>query len=710
MEKGLLMNKIVKNLAIALLIKALITMPVFADEGMWTFDNIPVKKINEKYGFKPSQKWLDNVRLASIRFNDGGSGAFISKTGLCITNHHVALKQLQKMSSAEKDYVKDGFYAKTQDMEIKCPDTELNVLVGMENVTDKILNAGKNLSGGDYIEALRKKRAEIEKESKEKTGLKSDVVSLYQGGEYWLYIYKAYRDVRLVMAPEKQVASFGGKWDNFTYPRYDLDFAIFRIYENGKPIKSENYFRINPDANTENELIFVAGHPGTTRRGIAYSQFVLNRDYIYPSNLNRFDEYLSALYEYASKGAEERRRATSVIASIENSKKVTEGEFKALSNDKFGNEFKAREDDFRKKSEKDAKLQKELEESFENVSKGCRNYENGFKEYTYIPFSYYSSRNSRNTIHANNRLPIIAKEIVRYVTEIKKPDGERLDGYHDSQIDNFLYTILSPEPIYKDLEKIMLATSFSISQKQLGNGHEEIKAILEGKTPTQKANELIEGTKLEDVSCRKQLLDGGIEALKKNNDPLIQLALKTDERDRKNTKLFDANVQGLINPSISKIALAKFKIYGKDLYPDATFTLRLTYGKIKKYEMNGTLAPAFTTLYGMFDRYHSFKTSGLTDWDLPLRYLDCEKKLDLTAKTNCVYETDTIGGNSGSPVFNKNLELIGVNFDRNQEGLSRQFIYDGTNARSVAVHISVIIETLKKIYGAENLVNELLEK
>ena len=700
------MKKIIKNFTIALSLLLSTAIPVLADEGMWTFDNIPVNKIKEKYNFTPSQDWLTKVRLASIRFNDGGSGAFISSTGLCITNHHVALKQLQKMSSKEKDYVTDGFYAPSKDKEIKCTDTELNVLVGMENVTDRIRNACKDLSGNELLKAFNIEKSKIENESKTKTGLRSNVVTLYQGGEYWLYIYKAYRDVRLVMAPEKQVASFGGKYDNFTYPRYDLDFAILRVYEDDKPIKSENYFKINPNVKTDGELIFISGHPGTTRRGIAYSEFSFNRDYLYPFNIGKYNSYLADLYNYIKKGNEEKRRATAVIASIENSKKVTEGEYKALKDKAFSEKFLAGENKFRTLADNDFK--KELDKAYSDIETSHRNYSDNFKEYSYVPFSYYASSNRRNMILRNNRLPVIAREIVRYVTEIQKKDSERLNGYHDTQIDEFLYEYLSSEPIYKDLEKVLLKVSFEISQQELGANHEEVKKVLEGKTPAQRAEELINATKLDDVNYRKELLNGGIEGLKASKDPLIKLALAVDARDRETNRKFNSNIQNYITPATEKISRAKFTIYGKEIYPDATFTLRLSYGKIRGYEMNGTIAPAFTTLYGMFDKYNSFKDSGLTDWDLPDSYLKAEKKLNLSAKTNCVYDTDTIGGNSGSPIFNKDLELIGVNFDRNQEGLSRQFIYDGTNARSVAVHVSAVLETLTKIYGADALVKELL--
>ncbi len=693
----------IKKLLCTILASAAIMLPsaqLYAEEGMWTFDNIPSKQLQEKYNFTPGQEWLDKVRLASIRFGDGGSGSFISSTGLALTNHHVALRQLQKMSSKEKDYVKDGFYAPTKNLEIKCTDLELNVLVAMENVTERIKNAAENQSKELYTKTIKAEIAKIEKENTDKTGMKSQVVTLYHGGEYWLYTYKKYRDVRLVMAPEKQVASFGGKWDNFTYPRYDLDFAIFRVYENDKPINSENFFKINPRGAGENELIFVSGHPGTTRRGISYSHFLFNRDYAYPANIKRIDTNLDYLYAYAQKGPEEKRRATSSISSFENTKKAVTGEYAALKDKSFALRFEANEKKFRDKAAANSKIKTEVNDSFNGIDKALSVYSKKYKEIYFSPFG-------KSMVQKANRMPSIAKEIVKYCIEIKKTDAERMNGYHDSQIDRFMYEILSTEPIYKDLEEALLSASFRLSLDALGSENKAVQSVMAGQTPEARAKELISKSSLDDVTYRKKLLEGGLEALKNSDDPLIQMALKTEETDQSNYEWHNKNVESILTPATEKIARAKFAIYGKEIYPDATFTLRLTYGKSTPYNYNGTLAPAFTTMYGMYDRYHSFKNSEYSDWDLPKKYIEIEKNIDLSTPVNFVYETDTIGGNSGSPVFNKKLELVGVNFDRNTEGLVRQFIYDGTSARSVGVHSGVIIETLKKIYNADALVKEL---
>lgn len=684
----------IKKITATLGIAALTLGISHADEGMWTFDNIPSKQIKAKYGFEPSKQWLDNIRLSSVRFNDGGSGAFISSTGLVITNHHVASKQLQKMSSSENDYLKNGFYAKDQDKEAKCTDLELNVLVNMENVTDRIGKAVKGLPKTEAIKAQKAEIAAIEKENSKKTGLRSEIVSLYNGGEYWLYSYKQYRDVRLVMAPEKQIAFYGGSHDNFTYPRYDLDFAIFRVYENGKPLNSKNYIKFSDERPKEGELIFVSGHPGKTRRNITYSQYLFNRDFIYPANLYRYDKCLEALYAYADTSEEARRRSETLIFSYENGKKATTGEFKGLTDPTFSANFELKEKNFRNII-KDPEMKRTTEQAYENVNKVLKKYSKNYEQF------YFGQLQG-------NRLPSIAMNIARYVKEIKKPDSERKNGFHDSQLDRFRYINLSKEPIYKDLEKVMLQTWLEMSLEKLGENDDAVKILLDGQTPSDRAEYLIRTTKLNDVSIREELLSGGLKACEASEDPLIMLALKMEPIVTQYEKWVQSEYESAMIPALEKIAETKFSIYGKNIYPDATFTLRMAYGPILRYDMNGTQAPPFTTFYGLYDRRYSFKNTEEPAWELPKTYLEKKNSLDLSVPLNFVYDADTIGGNSGSPVINTKGELLGINFDRNIEGLIRQFVYDGRYSRSIAVSSVAVIESLRNIYDAEKLADEIM--
>lgn len=689
------MKKIIATLACALLFAGSLTVAAFSEEGMWTFDNLPIKELKEKYNFTPSQQWLDNVRLSSVRFNNGGSGSFVSKTGLVLTNQHVARTLLQKMSSKNNDYVKNGFYAINEKDEIKCADLELNVLVNMKDVTKQVEKSFEGLTGETAVKARKAAIAKIEKENLDKTGMRSDVVALYQGGEYWLYTYKKYRDVRLVMAPEDRIASFGGKFDNFTYPRYELDFTIFRVYENDKPVVSKNFMKINTNGIKPEELVFVTGHPGTTKRANTYAQYLFNRDHVYPANLESRDKTIKALEDYSKRGKEEARIALTPIARNENGFKAYTGEYAGLANSEFSAKFEQQEKKLKALINSNPEIKKEVGSAFEDIEKALKIYSGRYDEI------FFSSMKS-------STLTDFAISIVTYTTEITKPDGERQEGYHDSQIDTWKYKILSPAPIYKGLEEVLFANSLQMILDKLGKDHKVSKIMLNGKTPKERAKELISSSKLTDAAYRKSLIDGGVNAVNKSDDPLIQLALKMEPHYSEIKKWQESEIEPLITPSKEKIASAKFKIYGKNVYPDATFTLRLSYGTVKGYPMNGTIAPCFTTFYGLYDRAHSFQ--GQEEWQPPSIYLKYEKDIELSTPLNFVSTNDIIGGNSGSPVINRKAEVVGLVFDGNIESLAGRFIFDGTANRAVSVHMGGIVEVLKKVYKADKLVEELLEQ
>ena len=663
------------------------------DEGMWTFDNPPTKCLQEKYGFTPTQEWLDHVRLASVRFMDGGSGSFVSPNGLVLTNHHVAMGQLQKLSTAEKNYVAEGLYAATPDEEIKCTDLEVNVLVSMEDVTAEVMKAiKKGMTDADALKARRAKIAKIEKKSLKKTGLRSNVVSLYRGGEYWLYRYKKYTDVRLVMAPERQAAYFGGDFDNFTYPRYDLDFAFFRVYENDKPIKSENYLKWNAKGAAENELVFVSGNPGSTDRLYTYTQLEFQRDYQYPMILKYIDKYLEALYKYSERGTEQQRRALGRIFGLENAKKAMTGEYNGLLDEELMAKRKKAEEDFRKAVASNPEWQPEYGEAWNTISKIMKSYGDRFKR------EFYQGLRG-------SRLTGTAVTIVRYVEEIKKKDADRLPGFHDSQLEELKFRLFSPAPVYKDMDEAIFGAVLNMALEELGPDDEFIKIVLKGRAPEEVAKELIQGTKLEDVEFRKALIEGGKKKVTASTDPLIVLARELDPMMRESEKWNRENIESVLTPAREKIAKARFAVYGKTTYPDATFTLRLSFGTVKGYPMNGTKAPYKTTLYGLYDRSLSFGKTG--DYALPQRFWDRKDKLDLTTPVNFVSSCDIIGGNSGSPVINKNAELVGLIFDGNIESLPGRFMYDEDKNRAVAVHSAYIIEALKKLYDADKLAAEL---
>ncbi len=678
---------------VVLLVLIFISISAFADEGMWTFDNPPAEQLKDKHGFTPTQEWLDHVRLASVRFMDGGSGSFVSPNGLVMTNHHVAVGQLQKVSTGEKNYVNTGFFTSKMIEEQKCPDLEVNILISVEDVTQKVLSViEESMNEIEALKARKSEIAKIEKESLDKTGLRSNVISLYHGGEYWLYRYKKYTDVRLVFAPERQAAYYGGDFDNFTYPRYDLDVAFFRIYENDKPIISENYFKWSSKGAAENELVFVPGNPGSTDRLFTYKRLEFQRDFYYPLILKYIDKRLQILHQYMKKGPEQKRRALVQIFGLENGKKALTGELKGLLDKKLMAKRKLDEDNFRKIVSENPEWEKEYGDAWEIINKTLDKNVRVAKERFYRRL--FGSRMAR-----------FAQTIVRYVAEVQKPDAERLDGYHDSELPQLKFRLFSPAPIYRDLEEALLSGTMQMSLDELSPDDEFIKIVLNNRTPEETAKSLINGTRLDDVDLRKKLIEGGEEAVKESTDPLIVLARNLDPIMRESEKWYRENIESVLTPASEKIAKGRFAAYGKGMYPDATFTLRLAYGTVKGYPMNGTKAPYKTTLYGLFDRSLSFDQK--VDFSLPQRFWDRQKKLDLSTPVNFVSTCDIIGGNSGSPVINKKAEIVGLIFDGNIESLSGRFVYDDTKSRAVAVHSSYIIEALHNLYKCKSLYREI---
>ena len=667
--------------------------PVRADEGMWTFDNPPVKQLEQKYHFTPTKEWLDHVRLSCVRLNDGGSGSFVSPHGLLLTNHHVARGQLQKNSTAEHDYVKNGFYAATPDEEMKSPDLEVNVLVSMEDVTPQVLSALKGAKTPE--EEFAKRRAVIagiERESLQKTGLRSDVVTLYQGGEYWLYRYKKYTDVRLVFAPEDQAAFFGGDPDNFTYPRYDLDMALFRVYENGKPIDSKDYLKWNPKGAADNELVFVVGHPGNTQRLDTMAQLEFERDFVEPILLKLLKNRIAVLKQYSALGPEQTREAASAIFGLENGVKAFEGRYKGLLDKNVMAKKQKDEEEFKAKVMAHPEWKQAYGGAWDAIAEATRK---------------AASRAKQQFFHStDSQFSNIGATIVDYVAEIKKPDGERLPGYHESQLDSLRHRLFSPAPIYPAMEIARMTGALELDLAELGPVDPFLKIVLNGRSPKEAATEIISGTKLADPAFRKKLVDGGEAAVSASDDPMVVLQRKLDPMRREMIKWQEDNVESVEQAAGEQLGKARFAAYGKTTYPDATFTLRLSYGQVQGYPMNGTLAPYKTTFYGLYDRATSFDFEG--PFYLPSRYLENRNKLDLSTPLDFVTTNDIIGGNSGSPVINRNAEIVGLIFDGNIESLVGDFVYDGTANRAVAVHTAAMTEALRKLYEAPRLLKELL--
>ena len=686
-----------KKIALVTFILIMIASPLssFADEGMWTFDNPPRRLWKERYNFEPTDAWLEHVRLASVRI-EGASGSFISPSGLVLTNQHVASGQLQKLSTAERNLRRDGFYAATQADELKCPDAEVNVLTSYEDVTQRIQGAVKaGATDKEAGDARRAQIAAIEKESTDKTGLRSEVVKIYNGGEYWLYRFKKYTDVRLVFAPEEQVAFFGGDYDNFTYPRYCLDVSFFRVYENGQPLKTQNYLKWSTNGPADGEFVLAIGNPGSTNRLLTIAQVQYQRDVGNPLQMQVWTSRRNALVRYSSTGPEAARRGLNTVRSLANSIKRLVGQQDGLKNLRMMAKKAEDEKALRAEVTRRPQLQKAYGSAWDEIAGAYRE----------LPT--FAKRSAFSTL-VYSRLGQIAQTLVSYSEEIGKPNEARYDEFRDSKLESLKFGLFSPAPVYPDMEEAILASWLTDAEQTLGKDDPFVRAALQGSTPAAVAKSVVFQTKLSDVAVRKALFEGGATAIKNSDDPLIALARRVEPIIRELRAWNEQKIQNVDAVAGQKIAAARFAVYGKNVSPDATGSLRISYGKVTGYEEDTTLVPYKTTFNGLYDRAASFDEK--PPFDLPQRFRDGKSKLELATPMNFVYTCDTIGGNSGSPVINRNAEVVGLNFDSNIQKLPNRYWYvdEEEGSRAVAVHSAAIVEALRKLYGAEKLAAEIV--
>jgi Peptidase S46 len=667
-----------------------------ADEGMWLYNAFPKDKVKAKYGFEPTQAWLDHVRLSSVRFNNGGSGSFVSPDGLTFTNHHVGATCVQQLSTHGHDYIKEGFYAKTQADEAKCPDLELNQLVGIDDVTSKVKDAATSgMTTADAGRAQRAAMSQIEKECATSTGLRCDVVAFYSGEVYNLYKYKKYTDVRLVFAPEFDAAFFGGDPDNFTYPRYDLDITFFRVYENDKPVHTDNFLPWSKDGVKDGQLIFVSGHPGSTGRLRTMSQLEFLRELDYPTRLDTYKRRIALLQGFSAQSEENARIAKEQIFSYQNSFKALTGYLGGLNDQQV----------MAGKQADEAKLEAAFKADPRN-----KNAANPWAEIAgtvklqreiYQPLSYLER--SRGF---NSELAYFARWIVRATDEKTKPSDQRLREYRDSALPSLEQELFSTAPIYKSLETLTLADSLAQMRDVLGADNPDVQKALNGKSPEDAAKDLIANSKLHDVAVRKQLYEGGQAAVRASTDPLIALMRAIDPDARALRSQYDDNVDSVERRDGAAIAKARFARTGFNQPPDATFTLRLSYGAVKGFEENGKKIPYFTTFAGGFE--HAAKNDNKPPYQLPDSWMKAKSKLKLSTPLDNVTTADIIGGNSGSPTVNTKGEVVGIVFDGNIQSLAWNFVYEDKVARAVHVDSRGIQEALRTIYGAPALADELM--
>ncbi|HEY9284911.1 MAG TPA: S46 family peptidase [Pyrinomonadaceae bacterium] len=678
----------------ALFVLAPLSQLALADEGMWAFNNVPRAEIKRRYGFDVTDAFLMKLQQASVRFPNG-SGSFVSPDGLVLTNYHIVEDSVGELSTAEKDYAKEGFVARTRADELKIPGMELNVLMSIEDVTDRVNGAAK--AGAAAAAAFAARQAEvaaIEKESTQKTGFKSQVVTLYQGGRYNLYRYKRYTDVRLVFAPEFQAAFFGGDPDNFEFPRFNIDMALVRAYEGDKPARVENYFRWSKQGAKDGDLVFVTGHPGSTQRLNTVAHLESLRDVSIPLVVRMLERREAMLKKYMAQGEEQTRRGQSELNSIQNGLKVYRGQLKGLQDPAIIKYKETNESTLVRKVSADARRKQEYGDAWESITKARAAVRDIERDRRFLDLS----------AAFNTPLFQWARGIVRLAEESAKPNEQRLPGYTDANRASLENALFAETPLYEDFEKLKLADSLDFMRETYGADHELVKRVLQGKTPEARAAELIDGTRLKSVEARRELVKGGLKAVEASTDPMIQLARSVDREAREANRRYNTEVQAVERASYAKIARALFETEGDRIYPDATFTLRLSFGAVKGYTEDGKKVPAFTTLGGLYERADKMAKF---PWVLPPRWAAAKSKIDPKTPFNFVSTNDIIGGNSGSPIVNKEGELVGLIFDGNRQSLVGNFYYDESVNRAISVDARGMLEVLRKVFAADHLVAEL---
>ncbi|MCG3139067.1 MAG: Dipeptidyl-peptidase 7 [Phycisphaerae bacterium] len=673
----------------------------WADEGMWLLNHLPTKQLEKNYQFTPDPAWVEHVQKSCLRISSGGSGSFVSPNGLVMTNHHVAAEALAALSTAERDLLKNGFYAATREQELKCPGLSVMQLISIEDVTDQVNTGVKaEMSPAEQQEAQNAAITRLTAAAKEKTGLTPEMVKLYHGAKFHLYLYQGYDDVRLVMAPEKQIAFFGGDLDNFNYPRYNLDISFLRVYQNGQPLNSENYFKWSANGAADGELIFMAGHPFRTRRLYSMSHLEFMRDVDLPLVLDMYNQLEVELGQFIQRGADEARIGEEPLFGIQNGRKAFGGILQGLLSERI----------MQTKLEAENKLRKMVASHAEALKltdslSGWKDLDQALIDVRSYYDAYYLLENWRSRW---GELYSRAKLLARITQQRTLPDDQRLAEFQEAVIKSQIDRMLSDEPVHPEREEIMLADALTRLARRLGGTHPVVVAALGGRSPTEQAARVIHGTKLQDRAVLQQLLDGGQSSVLASDDPLVRLAAVLEPLGRQLLDRYEKEYLSVETSAYAKIAKMRFKMLGENNYPDATYTLRLSYGTVQGYEENGRKL-AYTTTIG--ETYsHAERHQQRWPFILPESWMQHKSDLDPAVPFNFVSTCDIIGGNSGSPVFNRTGEIVGVVFDGNIQSLIWDVQFDQQQGRSVSVHSAAIIEALRKVYNAQPLVEELIGK
>ncbi|HEY8550754.1 MAG TPA: S46 family peptidase [Vicinamibacterales bacterium] len=682
---------------VPILLVLVLSVAASADEGMWTFDNFPKAAVAKKYGVELTDAWLDNLQKAIVRLETGCTGSFVSPEGLILTNHHCVATCLADNSTAERDLVENGHVAQAPADEIRCQGSQASVLVDSENVTDRVTKALAGVAPGEVSSVRNRTLTTLESECEAQaksagTPLKCETVTLYQGGQYWLYKYKRYDDVRLAFAPEQAIAAFGGDPDNFQFPRWCLDMSLLRVYENGKPAATPTHLRFDWEGANEGEPVFVAGHPGTTQRLLTVEQLKTQRNVLLPFWLLRFSELRGRLAQYSKTSPEAARTAKDYLDTIENAHKVRRGQLFALLDDRMMEQRAEEERKLREAVNANPELRAKAGSAWDDIAKAERRHREILIPYTWL----------EGGAGFNSELFSYARALVRAADEREKPNAERLREYTDAGLARLRHSLEAETPVYPELEQVRLSFSLERMREYLGPDHPVVRAVLGTKTPDERARELIAGSKLADPKVRLALFEGGASAVRESKDAMIALAREVDAESRRLRKIYEDDVEGPVGAAQQQISAARFAIHGTDIYPDATFTLRLTYGSVAGWKENGRTIEPFTQLDRLFER-----ATGAPPFQLPSRWLEARPRLDLTARANFVATTDIIGGNSGSPMVDAQGRIVGLVFDGNIHAIAGSFWFDPEMNRTVAVHPQFIRTALQHVYPVNRLAQEL---
>lgn len=687
-------NRSVLSTCIAAVLVACLASPLLsrADEGMWTFDKFPSTTVQTKYGFAPSQQWLDHVRLASLRVALGCSASFISPNGLVMSNHHCVVDCVQQLSTAQQNFVQTGFIAGTPAEERKCPAFELDQLMQIRDVTSEVQAAIAGKTGDEANRALHAKQAELQQSCGPDPATLCQVVSLYEGGIYDLYRYRKYTDVRLVFAPEMSIASFGGDPDNFNFPRFDFDIGLLRAYENGQPARSPNYLKWSANGSKDGDLVFVSGNPGGTSRQLTVSQLEFERDKAIPATIPEIAEYRGLLERFVTESAERSREANEELFFIENDFKVEYGREKALLDPEFFKIKIGEQQQLDQAVAGDPKLAAD-KQAWDDLARVQVDRGQLFTRRLVTFLFRFSS----------SQLLGAASTLVESAEERTKANGERLPEYTDQGLARIQQQISAPVPTYKDLEEMKLRWVFSSAQRDLGADDPFVHKMLGKESPEELASRLVAGTHLDDPKVREALYNGGEAAIKASTDPMIVFVASIDPNLLAARKEFEAKVEAPTRAAEQRIANARFAIYGTKVYPDATFTPRLSYGAVKGFpDAEGKFVEPYTTIAGLFNR-----ATGAPPYNLPEGWIKAKPDLPLEMPMNLCTTNDIIGGNSGSPLINKDGEIVGLIFDGNIFSLGGDYAYDARQNRAVAVDSRALLEGLGRVYHLNRIVDEI---